>query len=444
LLRLLRSPRLRATPKTTNMEKLSSPVSLFLERYGMHPASQDVKTNAELFLDEMRNGLSGNESSIKMLPGFLSLDFERRPEGHFAVIDAGGTNFRTCLVSFSGSEPHVSDLKLSPMPGSSGDYVSWAEFIDYTAMEVLPLLKRTRKVGFCFSYPTFMYPDGDGSLVMLTKQIKISGFEGRRILADLAERLSELGERNIEITLLNDTLAVLLSAFAETSLKNHSQTFGLIVGTGLNTAAFFDNVLIKKLPELENGESLINLESGGFSKIIQGDFDIELDKTSQDPGKYKYEKMCSGAYLGRLSEITLRKAAIYGLFTPEFAKELEALMPIDSVLADAIALGISPLPKSEGSKTASEIVGALIERAAKLVSANLLAIALLQDGYKTSREFCVSADGSLFRKCMPFRSSLINYSKQSFKETLSSEINFVSPENGTAIGTAVSAALRRI
>ena len=443
-MRLLRSPKSRAKSKITNMKKLSSPVSFFLERHGMHPASQDVKTNAELFLDEMRNGLSGNESSIKMLPGFLSLDFERRPEGHFAVIDAGGTNFRTCLVSFSGSEPHISDLKLSPMPGSSSDYVSWAEFIDHTAMEVLPLLKKTRKAAFCLSYPTLMYPDGDGSLVMFTKQIKISGFEGRRILADLTERLSELGERNIEITLLNDTLAVLLSAFADSSLKSPSQTFGLIVGTGLNTAAFFDNALIKKLPKLESGESLINLESGGFANIRQGDFDIELDKTSQDPGKYKYEKMCSGAYLGRLSEITLREAAIKGLFTLEFAKELEALMPIDSVLADAIANESSPLTKSEDSKIASEIVGALIERAAKLVSANLMAIALLQDSSKTSREFRVSADGSLFRKCMHFRSSLINYSKQSFKEILASEINFISPENGTAIGTAVSAALRRI
>ena len=181
-------------------------------------------------------------------------------------------------------------------------------------------------------------------------------------MADLTERLSELGERDIEITLLNDTLAVLLSAFADISFKNPSQTFGLIVGTGLNTAAFFDNVLIKKLPELKSGESLINLESGGFSKIIQGDFDIELDKTSQDPGKYKYEKMCSGAYLGRLSEITLREAAIDGLFTPEFAKELEALMPIDSVLADAIANETSPT-KSEDNKTASEM-SAPLERAA--------------------------------------------------------------------------------
>lgn len=435
---LLRSPKL----SINNMEKLSSPVSSFLERHGMHPASQDIKKNAELFLGEMQNGLSGNESSIRMLPSFLSLDFERKLEGHFAVIDAGGTNFRTCIVSFFDSGPQISDFKMSPMPGSSGEFVSWDEFIYKTALSILPLLEKTRRIAFCFSYPTLMYPDGDGSLVMLTKQIKISGFEGRKILSDLKEKLANLGERDIEITLLNDTLAVLLSAFAEMSLENHSQTFGLIAGTGLNTAAFLDNFLIKKMPELEEGETLINLESGGFSKLKQGSFDLELDKTSQDPGKYRYEKMCSGAYLGRLSEITLIEAFSEGVFTPEFAKELEALMPIDSVLADAIATETSPLLKSKDSKTASEIVGALIERAAKLVSSNLLAIALLQGG--ASKEFCVSVDGSLFRKCIPFRSSLINYSKQSFKDTLSSEISFLSPENGTAIGTAISAALRKI
>lgn len=423
------------------MEELSSPVSLFLERHGMHPASQNIRANADLFLAEMQNGLSGNESSIKMLPGFLSLDFERKPEGHFAVIDAGGTNFRTCLVSLGAEGASISDFRLSPMPGSSGKFVSWDEFIHKTALSVFPLLKKTRKLAFCFSYPTLMYPDGDGSLVMLTKQIKLSGFEDRRILADLREKLSKPGESELEITLLNDTLAVLLAAFAEKPAKNYSSTLGLIAGTGLNTAAFFNNTLIKKFPELKDGESLINLESGGFSKLEQGSFDLELDKRSQDKGKYKYEKMCSGAYLGSLSEITLKAALNEGLFTSGFARELEALMPIDSALADAIATGTSPLSKSKDSKTAAEIVGSLIERAAKLVSANLLAIALLQGG--VSKDFCVSVDGSLFRKCRQFRSSLIAHSKQSFKNILSSEIDFISPENGTAIGTAISAALRR-
>lgn len=406
----------------------------------MHPLSQDVKRNAELFLEEMKNGLSGSASSVKMLPCFLSPDFERKPEGHFAVIDAGGTNFRTCLVSFLSGGFDISFFKNSPMPGSLGKFVSWDEFICRTAHAVLPLLKYTRKIAFCFSYPTLMYPDGDGSLVNLTKQIRISGFEGRKILYDLKEKLAELGESDIEITLLNDTVAVLLAAFTEASAENYSKIFGLIAGTGLNTAAFFDNSLVKKLPCANAGVSLINLESGGFSGIEQSCFDLILDKESSDPGMYKFEKMCSGAYLGALTELALSAAFREGLFTKDFASELQALSPIDSVLADEIATKTSPILKSKDIETASEIVVAILDRSARLVSANLLAIALLQNS--ASKHFLVSADGSLFRKCKPFSSSLINYSKQSFKEILSANIEFISPENGTAIGAAVAAALR--
>lgn len=425
------------------MEKLSGPVSGFLEKRGMHPDLQDTELNAGLFLGEMRNGLNGVESSIKMLPGFLSLDFERKPEGRFAVIDAGGTNFRTCLVSFGAGAPRISELKTSQMPGSAGKHVSWDEFIAYTATAILPLLKKTRKAAFCFSYPTVMYPDGDGSLVTPTKQIQISGFEGRKILADLSAKLKALGKQNVELTLLNDTLSVLLSSFANTRPKNPADNMGLIVGTGLNTAAFFNSSIIEKLRGAGNGEILINLESGGFSKLRQGDFDLELDRMSRDPGNYKYEKMCSGAYLGTLSEITLHAAAEEGIFSPGFAGELEALTPLDSAAADAIAVGKLTFSKIEDAKKAAEIVRALIERAARLVTANLFAIALLRKNHEPSRKYVISADGSVFRKCAIFRDHLITNSRYIFESRLSSGISFVSPENGTAIGAALSAALRK-
>ena len=60
------------------------------------------------FLSEMEKGLRGEPSSLRMIPAYVGVD-GRIPEGaKAAVLDAGGTNFRSAVVSIP---PQVEERK---------------------------------------------------------------------------------------------------------------------------------------------------------------------------------------------------------------------------------------------------------------------------------------------------------------------------------------------
>lgn len=71
----------------------------FLAAHNMDPEGICLKTNTERFLQEMEAGLKGEESSLLMLPTYISID-QQIPAGERAVVvDAGGTNFRVATVA---------------------------------------------------------------------------------------------------------------------------------------------------------------------------------------------------------------------------------------------------------------------------------------------------------------------------------------------------------
>ena len=79
----------------------SEKVRVFLTRHNMEPERIDLAETTAAFLGEMELGLRGRESSLKMLPTYLTADGVLPMDEPAAVIDAGGTNFRTALVSFT-------------------------------------------------------------------------------------------------------------------------------------------------------------------------------------------------------------------------------------------------------------------------------------------------------------------------------------------------------
>ena len=73
----------------------------FLKKYGLRAEDVDEKKVLSFFKDQMDKGLEGSESSLRMIPTYSEAQNEI-PDGESVIVmDAGGTNFRTCLVTFN-------------------------------------------------------------------------------------------------------------------------------------------------------------------------------------------------------------------------------------------------------------------------------------------------------------------------------------------------------
>ena len=131
---------------TTNEKALN-----FLTRHGMNPESIDPDVCIYRMLAEMKSGLAGEACSMDMIPTYLSNDGELTAGMQAAVIDAGGTNFRSALVRFQSGGYTVTDMIKRHMPGTEAP-CTWEEFIRFTADAIEPLMDRADAIGFCFSY----------------------------------------------------------------------------------------------------------------------------------------------------------------------------------------------------------------------------------------------------------------------------------------------------
>lgn len=360
------------------------------------------------FQDQMDKGRKGVESSLQMIATYVSPDSKIEPGEKVIVLDAGGTNFRTCLVTFDDDKrPVISDFKKTGMPGVKEE-VSAKQFFSILADNVERLIDESDKIGFCFSYAAEILENHDGVPLMFSKEIKAPEVIGMRLgeslLAELARRGHDVSNKHVSV--VNDTVATLLAAKAEYP-ENASAYIGFILGTGTNTAYSELNCNIAKIGKDNNDKQIINVESGCL-KLDLGDLDQAFMQTTKDPNLYHFEKKISGAYLGGFAALVIDKAIEEGVLSPEFAKRycgIERLnttrmshyleMPhnmdydlvrcVDGLEDDAIAL--------------YKIIKTIIERAGKLTAINLTAAVLASGEGKNPRQpVIINADGTTFYK----------------------------------------------
>jgi hexokinase len=293
----------------SEMEK----VERFLREHRLRASDIKMDQLIETFHSEMVNGLSGRKSSLRMIPTYIEADNEFLKETPVVAIDAGGTNFRAALVRFTSAgrlemEKVISGL----MPGLDRE-VSKKEFFDIMSAYIKPLAEKSDRIGFCFSYPTEIFPDKDGRLLQFCKEVQAPEVIGQIIGKSLLEAL---GTPHKKIVLLNDTVATLLAGKSASYGRDYDSFMGYILGTGTNTCYIENNRSILKNPELDPGKSMIiNVESGNFGKAPRTDLDISFDNTTMNPGNYTFEKMFSGGYFGGLCLFVLKTASNEGLFS---------------------------------------------------------------------------------------------------------------------------------
>ena len=365
-------------------------VERFLDTVGMHPDGIDLESTVLHMMKEMTRGLDGKPSSLAMIPTYIEVDAELPANKPVAVLDAGGTNLRAALVSFTKEgKPLIENFSKHPMPGTQGSVVGREEFFDAMAALVEPLVGRGGKIGFCFSYPTEIFPNRDGRLIHWSKEIQAPEVEGRLIGSDLREAFQNRGVSDPpDIVILNDTVATLLTGRTFDTGREWGGSVGFILGTGSNTCYVESNQEIRKAKGLDaSGSQIINAETGNFACENRGEGDRRLGASTGKPNTYWLEKMLSGAYFGALVTHTAALAGEAGLFSPEAVGIVSEIGEIST--KDANNYCRNPTDASEnalvsGMKSAGEsdsrrmwfLIDALLERGAKLSAANLAASVL--------------------------------------------------------------------
>ena len=380
----------------------------FIRRHGMSADRIDPIAEAGTMREVMEEGLRG-EAILPMIPTYLQAD-ETVPVGKTAiVIDAGGTNFRTGLITFTEDGPVLSRMHKTLMPGI-GTPASWEDFISFIADAVEPLTQYSDVIGFCFSYSADITPEIDGRVICIDKEVVIEGAEGRLVGASLLEELARRGVHGKRIVILNDTAAVLLGGSAMMDKSRCGGLIGQVSGTGTNTCCVLPLRRLVKLGRQEDTRIIINLESGMYDRMPRGDFDLLLDQHSHNPGEKLMEKLTAGVYLGQLARLMLHAAGEEGLISAQAWEQIRALGEFNSSIPDAWSTGamLEHFENAEDRGFIQTVSAELFLRSARAMCSNLLAILLLTgEGRDPDRPAVVCAEGSLVQKSHCYRPALL-------------------------------------
>ena len=423
-------------------------VEEFLNRHNLNADEISMDELCDLFLKEMKAGLAGKPSSLAMIPSFCSPDAVPKEGEQVIVIDAGGTNFRTCLVTFDHDlNPVISDFKKSRMPGIDRE-VSAKEFFSIIADETERLIDKSDRIGFCFSYAATILPDHDGIPECFSKEIKASEVLGKHLGKELFKELASRGHdvSNKKILILNDTVATLLAAQAKNTKGSYDGCIGFILGTGTNTAYIEKMENITKLdPSIPRvGSQIINVESGCL-KLCLGDIDRRFLNTTKDPELYGFEKMISGVYLGPLAYLIISQAVEEGLFSDTFKERFSKLKGLTTIEMNAFfheeegnVLSLVATDDTD-EDTLFEILGSFISRAAKLTAANLASAVLVTDyGKDEDHPVLINADGSTFHLTALLKSYTTEY-LDAFLAEKGRRAVITQIENSPTVGSAIGA-----
>ena len=370
-------------------------VTEFLERHGFS-LDFDLADLTNSFCKDMNDGLSGKNSSQDMIKTYIDPSAITMKDKSVIVIDAGGTNFRSSLVTFKKDGSFsMSDFEKTRMPGTERE-LNKKEFFNQIAENIDRFKDKCDEICFCFSYAMTITEDRDGILDNFSKEVKAPEVVGSHIGAELKKALQERGWTKIpSVILLNDTASALLAGSGD--LK-YSSFIGFILGTGLNAAY----VQPAKAEYNITKNQIIVCESAKFAGFKKSEFDAELDKKSVNPGVAPLEKLCSGAYLGPLALEVIKSGAKEGLFTNELSAEIEAKSALTVIeVNDFLTNGTSLFKNAtkEDTETLFDIFDALVDRMAKLAAMVLGGCIIQCEGGKSSESpICVACNGTSFFK----------------------------------------------
>ena len=353
----------------------------------------------QALFQRISDGLEAEHQQVACLPAYLS---QPGPElrGDALVVDAGGTNVRAAWVRLGDTARVVQGPLSGVLPDGRTRPVHAPEFFGYQSDLLCQLAAPPDlPLGYCFSYPAKVEPDGDARLLHWTKGIRVTGVVGELVGRSLRSAYGHPG--NVKV--LNDTVAALLGGVIFGGAE-YTQHIGLIVGTGNNMATFLPGKKLAKLKGSWDGPIAVNLESGNFHPPHLHDADEAVDASSDNPGKQRYEKAVSGFYLPQLLQCLCPHLRL-----PEGASSKEVVEWADR----------------PGQEPASLGARWLLTRSADLVAAGLAAVA----DHLSEGNLAIQAEGGLFWKATGYRerveSTLARLIERKFAIVHGQDVNLV-------------------
>ena len=411
-------------------------------------APEELRTIAADFRYDLKQGLADPEqSSLRMLKSYLGLPTGKE-QGEYLALDFGGTNVRVLRIRLEG-EGKFEILKKVAKPlivEGEYDYIGasstkeqmfglLAELIDEA---VEGNHEQKYLLGHTFSFPSSQTDVNNARLIIWTKEFATPGVEGEVVNDLLKEALDKRGLTNVEpVAVLNDTVAVLLSA----AYKQSGTYIGSIYATGHNTCYLEPNV--------DGVPMILNLESGGFMKLLPSRFDNVIDEQSEKPGEQRLEKMVSGRYMGELYSLALSellgakdKWKSYGFTAIDLsgilADEGKERSEVQKIVAERTGVSLT----AADAEMARDLAVAISKRSARLVTATFVGIIWQLTGSGKVQQQHIAVDGSVYEK-MPFVKENIMRALSELLGEDAAQVDTVLDNGGSGLGAALAAAMAR-
>ena len=166
----------------------------FLRRHNMFYEQQPFEDLTDAYIADMRAGLRGEASTLMMLPSFLPAASAPRTGESVLVLDAGGTNLRAGRVRFDeAGKPVTEALQKRRMPGTLGKDTSAEEMFRAFAELALTVALDADRACIAFSFPCECLPNGDGRIISMGKESRVTGAEGKLVCEGIETAMRALG-----------------------------------------------------------------------------------------------------------------------------------------------------------------------------------------------------------------------------------------------------------
>ena len=407
-----------------------------------------IREVAANFRQDLQIGLRDpKSSSMRMLKSYVGLPTGKE-KGEFLALDFGGTNVRVLRIKLEGEGRYEVTKRVGEplvVPGKY-DYIGKNSTVDQMFGFLARLIDEAIDgdhstkfyLGHTFSFPSSQDDLNNAKLIIWTKEFATPGVEGEVVNDLLLDALKKRGIENvIPVAVINDTVAVLLSA----AYKQADVYTGSIYATGHNTCYLEGSIHDPK--GFGTGGMILNLECGNFMKLTPNRFDTELDQKSEKPGEQRFEKMVSGRYMGELFSMAVAELLEDKKF--DFtAIDMSGIVADESPqltkAAEIIAEKIGRELELADVARIRELAAAIIIRSARLVTASYVGIVWQRSGNGEIQKQHVAVDGSVYEK-MPLVKENINRALSELLGEDAAKVDTILDNGGSGLGAAIAAAM---